>query len=224
MLPEEINRSITSIDELELEELYTQFNERNEEKNDDKFISELYKDGRINAEELKNFRFLKKIDATAIADLSNVKALASAHDASETNSSQDDFTILESIDEGGMAKILLARDNELGRTIAYKKIHPHVAEVPGYLERFFMEAQITAQLQHPNIVPVYEMKADGGNSGYVMKLIQGKTLKVLIDESREKCDEIGTHGEHDNLSTRMVRSSNTSPSTETIFAMPQSIT
>ena len=84
--------------------------------------------------------------------------------------------MLESIDKGGMAEILIAKDNELGRTVAFKKILPHVAEIPGYLERFFMEAQVTAQLQHPNIVPVYEMKAKESNSGYAMKLTHPLTL------------------------------------------------
>lgn len=125
------------------------------------------------------------------------------HAQGDDGNSQDNFTILESIDKGGMAEILIARDNELGRTVAYKKIHPHVAEMPGYLERFFMEAQVTAQLQHPNIVPVYEMKAEGKNSGYAMKLIQGKTLQDLIIESQKQLDEKGKLGEHHNLSARL---------------------
>jgi len=179
MLPEEINRSISSISGAELERLYEHFCKKNGIDNDDKFISDLYNSDRINKEELKNFQILKKIEFATVADISSFKAMDAQHDQGDDGTSHDDFTMLESIDKGGMAEILIARDNELGRTVAFKKILPHVAEVPGYLERFFMEAQVTAQLQHPNIVPVYEMMADESNSGYAMKLIQGKTLKAL---------------------------------------------
>jgi len=203
MLPEEINRSISSISDAELEGLYKHFCEKNGTDNDDKFISELYNSNRINKEELKNFQILKKIEFTTVADISSFKTMDAPHDQGKVGNPQDDFTILTSIDQGGMAEILIARDNELGRTVAFKKILPHVAEVPGYLERFFMEAQVTAQLQHPNIVPVYEMKADGSNSGYAMKLIQGKTLRALIIETQTQLDEKGKLGEHHNLSARL---------------------
>jgi len=203
MLPEEINRSISSISDAELERLYEHFCEKNGIDNDDKFISDLYNSDRINKEELKNFQILKKIEFATVADISSFKAMDAQHDQGDDSTSHDDFTMLESIDKGGMAEILIARDNELGRTVAFKKILPHVAEVPGYLERFFMEAQVTAQLQHPNIVPVYEMKADESNSGYAMKLIQGKTLKALIIETQTQLDEKGKLGEHHNLSARL---------------------
>lgn len=102
-----------------------------------------------------------------------------------------------------MGEILIAKDNELGRTVAFKKIHKHVAEIPSYLGRFFMEAQVTAQLQHPNIVPVYEMKVDGNDAGYAMKLIQGKTLTDLINETKKQLDKRGKLGKHHNLSARL---------------------
>jgi hypothetical protein len=61
MLPEEIERSISSICESELEDLYQLFCEKNGTNNDDKFVSELYKSDHINKEELKNYQILKKI-------------------------------------------------------------------------------------------------------------------------------------------------------------------
>lgn len=144
MLPEEINRCITSIDEPALEALYSQFCEKSGKDKDDEFVSELYKDGRINTEELKNYQFLKKIEFTAVAEISNVNVVAAQSPQSEGGQELIDFTMLESIDKGGMGEILIAKDNELGRTVAFKKIHPHVAKVPSYLGRFFMEAQVTA--------------------------------------------------------------------------------
>jgi eukaryotic-like serine/threonine-protein kinase len=203
MLPEELIRSITSIDEPELEELYLKFCDKSGTDKDDEFISELYNSDRINTEELKSFQFLKKIELTAIADMSNVNVVDVPHEQGAGGHTQTDFTMLESIDQGGMGEILLAKDNELGRTVAFKKIHEHVAKVPSYLGRFFMEAQVTAQLQHPNIVPVYEMKVDGNNAGYAMKLIQGKTLGGLIDETKKQLDKRGTLGKRHNLSVRL---------------------
>ncbi len=203
MLSEEIYRSISSISESELEVLYGQYCEKNGTDKNDEFISDLYINNRINKEELKNYQFLRKIEFTAIVDVSGESKTPSTQPQSKNSDSQEDFTILESIDEGGMAEILIAKDNELGRTVAYKKIHPHVAKVPNYLERFFKEAQITAQLQHPNIVPVYEMKNDGKDSGYAMKLIQGKTLQALITESQKQLDEKGKLDEHHNLPARL---------------------
>lgn len=203
MLPEEIDRCISSISESELEALYQRFCKKNGTDKSDKFVSELYNSDRINKEELKNFQILKKIELTSVADISSFKAMDATNARGDDGNSQGGFTMLESIDKGGMAEILIARDNELGRTVAFKKILPHVAKVPGFLERFFMEAQVTAQLQHPNIVPVYKMMADESNSGYAMKLIQGKTLKALIIETQTQLDEKGKLGEHHNLSARL---------------------
>lgn len=203
MLPEEIVRSISSIDESELEALYKSFSEKNGTDKDDEFVSELYKSKRINTEEFKSFQFLKKIEITPIEELTKVDIADSALASAENDGVRDDFTMVESIDEGGMGEILIAKDNELGRTVAFKKIHEHVAKVPSYLGRFLMEAQVTAQLQHPNIVPVYQMKAEGNKAAYAMKLIQGKTLKALIAESQRQLDVKGKLDKHHNLSARL---------------------
>ena len=199
MLSEEILRSISSIDDTELEVLYKKFCDDNGEGKDDEFISELYKSKRINTEEFKSYQFLKKIEYTVAANINSDNKI----EPKQSKVDLDDFTILDSIDEGGMGEILLAKDNELGRTVAFKRIHEHVAKVPSYLGRFLMEAQVTAQLQHPNIVPVYEMKVEGNKAAYAMKLIQGKTLKDIITESQKLYDEIGKLDKHHNLSARL---------------------
>ena len=203
MLPAEINRSITSINEKELEDLYKRFSDENGINKDAKFISELYKSNRISEEELKKFQLLKKIEFTIMVSAVNDNEAESSPIQNKDSNSQKNFTILKSIDEGGMGEILIAKDNELGRTVAFKRIHPHIAKVPSYLRRFFMEAQITAQLQHPNIVPVYQMQVDGNDAAYAMKLIEGKTLKDLVIESQQQFDEKGRLDKHHNLSARL---------------------
>jgi eukaryotic-like serine/threonine-protein kinase len=203
MLSEEIYRSISSISESELEDLYACFYKKNGADKDEEFISELYKTKRINEEELKSFQFLKKIELTVLVNVSSDNEAESTQFQNNNSKPQENFTILESIDEGGMGEILIAKDNKLGRTVAFKRIHPHVAKVPSYLARFFMEAQVTAQLEHPNIVPVYQMNVEGNNAAYAMKLIHGKTLQDLITESQKQLDENGRLDKHHNLSARL---------------------
>ncbi|MAS82419.1 MAG: hypothetical protein CMF45_07000 [Legionellales bacterium] len=201
MLIKEIGRIITSIHESELKDLYSKFCEKNGIDKADEFISALFDNDRITKEELDNFQYMKDIQLTVVKDLSKLKAIGSV--GSQDDGAQTNFTILKSIDRGAMGEIQIAKDNQLGRTVAFKKIHEHVAKIPSYLERFFMEAQVTAQLEHPNIVPVYQMKTDGSNAGYAMKLIHGKTLGVLINETKKQLKKQGKLDKHHNLSARL---------------------
>ncbi len=87
---------------------------------------------------------------------------------------------------GAMGAISLARDLYLRRKVALKTVLPEMAAHPQLLGRFLTEMQITAQLEHPNIVPIYalELGADG-TLGYAMKLVQGRDLAKVIDEATE---------------------------------------
>jgi serine/threonine-protein kinase len=84
-----------------------------------------------------------------------------------------------------MGAIHIARDLYLRRKVALKTVLPEMAGHPQLLGRFLSEMQITAQLEHPNIVPIYglEVGADG-SLGYAMKLVQGRDLAQVIDETR----------------------------------------
>ena len=97
-----------------------------------------------------------------------------------------DYDITGEIGQGAMGAILQARHRNLKRKVAYKKILPEFIDNSESLSRFLREMQITAQLEHPNIVPVYEFEftADG-SMAYTMKLIRGKTLKDLIIARRQ---------------------------------------
>src|SRR6185369_7024279 len=95
------------------------------------------------------------------------------------------FTPLAVLGQGAMGAIQIARDVYLRRKVALKTVLPAMAQHPQLLGRFLSEMQITAQLEHPNIVPIYalELGADG-TLGYAMKLVQGHDLAQLIDETR----------------------------------------
>jgi serine/threonine-protein kinase len=97
------------------------------------------------------------------------------------------YEIGEEIAHGGMGAVLRARDPDLNRDLAVKVLRPELlrdlaeAERRDLLRRFEEEAQITAQLQHPGVVPVHELgHDDAGLPLLVMKLVRGQTLEKLL--------------------------------------------
>lgn len=83
---------------------------------------------------------------------------------------------------GGMGRILSARDRRLGRTVAVKELRADAGS--GAPRRFVREALVTARLQHPSIVPVYEAgRWPGGRPFYAMKMVEGRTLEELLREA-----------------------------------------
>jgi serine/threonine protein kinase len=92
------------------------------------------------------------------------------------------FQSVREVDRGGIGRIDAAEDPVIGRRVAIKTLLPELHEDPGSFSRFGEEAQITGQLEHPNIVPVYDL-GEGENGPFiVMKLIRGKSLALLISE------------------------------------------
>lgn len=83
---------------------------------------------------------------------------------------------------GGMAELLLARDETLRRETVIKRLRKPFRNDPVYTAQFVVEAEITARLDHPGIVPVYGIGQDGdGQPFYVMRRIHGRPLQELID-------------------------------------------
>jgi len=95
------------------------------------------------------------------------------------------YQILGEIARGGMGTVLKGHDTDLGRDIAVKVLEPELAKRPEVLQRFVEEAQIGGQLQHPGIVPVYELGLMADDRPYfTMKLIKGRTLSALLSARR----------------------------------------
>ena len=89
---------------------------------------------------------------------------------------------------GGMGRILLARDRRLRRPVALKELHADSS--PG-AQRFVREALVTARLQHPSIVPVYEAgRWPQGVPFYAMKMVQGGALDGLIRATRTLAERL----------------------------------
>lgn len=92
------------------------------------------------------------------------------------------YRVENAIAHGGLGKVSLARDEVLGRDVALKEILEPYAEDDRKRQRFIREAQITGRLEHPGIVPVYDMGEDGrGRPFYAMRRIDGITLRNAVD-------------------------------------------
>lgn len=94
------------------------------------------------------------------------------------------YVVLGMAGKGGMGTVHVARDVDLLRKVALKQLVPEAARDASARARFNREVQVMAQLDHPNIVPVYslEVAADGGPA-YAMKLVEGRTFAALIEET-----------------------------------------
>lgn len=99
---------------------------------------------------------------------------------------RESYTMLRLLGKGAMGLVYLAKDVTLQRKVAYKQL---LTEMIGssrlVLSRFLNEAQITAQLDHPHVVPIYTLdRREDGSLAYAMKVVKGKTFKELIQESQ----------------------------------------
>jgi serine/threonine-protein kinase len=83
---------------------------------------------------------------------------------------------------GNLGEVLLAKDPELNRAVALKRIQERHADNPESRRRFLREAEITGRLEHPGVVPVYGLGQDpDGHPCYAMRFIQGESLKDAIE-------------------------------------------
>ncbi|MFN8021213.1 MAG: protein kinase [Acidimicrobiales bacterium] len=95
--------------------------------------------------------------------------------------------------QGGMAEVWLGTDLSLSRQVAVKLLKPNLASDPVVAERFRREAIAVAQLNHPNIVAVYDAIEDNGRQAVVMQLVNGKSLRQLLDEQKKLSPELTIH-------------------------------
>lgn len=136
-------------------------------------VAELHRRGKIDAGQLRSAvlgmeatRRIERVD-TKVSD-------RAGHD------------ILGPLGEGAMGEVLLAKD-DLGRVVAVKRLLPHMMGKRAIARRFLKEAQVTAQLDHPSIVPIHSLVRDEeGGLGYAMKLVRGSTLEDYFEEAAEQ--------------------------------------
>jgi len=100
------------------------------------------------------------------------------------NALEGRYTIDREIGAGGMATVYLARDVRHKRNVALKVLNPELGAVLG-AERFLAEIQVTANLQHPNLLPLFDSGEVNGLLFYVMPYIEGESLRARLEREKQ---------------------------------------
>ena len=100
------------------------------------------------------------------------------------------YAYYKTIAQGGKAVIRSCKDMHLSRVVCEKKLRPEFADDPAEQQRLLREARVTASLQHPNVVPTYEIGRDSkGHYFFTMKLVHGLTMRELLHKDyRDRYD------------------------------------
>src|SRR5262249_8407634 len=101
----------------------------------------------------------------------------------------DRYQLFGEMARGGMGVVLRGRDLDLGRTLAVKVLLEQHANLPDAARRFVEEARIGGQLQHPGVVPIYDIGRFGDRPFFTMKLVEGMTLAAILDERKQPTDD-----------------------------------
>ena len=105
------------------------------------------------------------------------------------------YTILGRLGKGGFGEVFLAHDDDLNRPVAIKVPRPDRVSQPKDVEAYLNEARILASLDHPHIVPVYDVgRTEDGLCFVVSKFIEGSDLAKRIKESRLGFPRVGGTG------------------------------
>ncbi len=96
----------------------------------------------------------------------------------------DRYALDRELGRGGMATVYLAHDLKHDRKVALKVLRPELAAVIG-AERFLGEIRVTANLQHPNLLPLFDSGEAGGFLYYVMPYVEGETLRARLERERQ---------------------------------------
>jgi eukaryotic-like serine/threonine-protein kinase len=94
------------------------------------------------------------------------------------------YAIDREIGAGGMATVYLARDIRHDRNVALKVLRPDLGAVLG-IERFLSEIRVTANLQHPNLLPLFDSGEAGGQLFYVMPYVEGESLRARLQRDKQ---------------------------------------
>jgi serine/threonine-protein kinase len=126
--------------------------------------------------------------AQSLAGLEQHDVLSRLATANQLPETRGRYVLTQLHAQGGLGRVWLARDQALGRDVALKELRPEGAERPALWARFLEEARVTGQLEHPGIVPVYELarRPDDGQPFYAMRFVKGHTLAAALQAYHEK--------------------------------------
>src|SRR4029077_797864 len=94
------------------------------------------------------------------------------------------YEVEREIGAGGMETVYLARDLKHDRRVALKLLNPELGAVLG-VERFLSEIKVTANLQHPNLLPLFDSGDANGLLYYVMPYVEGESLRARLERERQ---------------------------------------
>ena len=113
-------------------------------------------------------------------------SLEASPDTGATKNDSSRFQIIKQYAKGGLGVVYLAHDSQLQRDVALKQIRGDRERDALSETKFLLEAEITGQLEHPGIVPVYALGSDrNGNPYYAMRFIRGQEFKKIIHQFHE---------------------------------------
>jgi len=93
------------------------------------------------------------------------------------------YELAQRLGEGGVGEVVLARDNDIERDVAIKRLRPELQGSHASLLRFAEEVRTVGRLEHPNIVPIHDVGIHAnGEYFFVMKYVEGETLEAIIDK------------------------------------------
>jgi serine/threonine-protein kinase len=107
----------------------------------------------------------------------------------EVGSSLSHYRITAKLGEGGMGQVFRAHDEHLKREVAIKVLPPHLVGDPDKMMRLEREAQVLAQLEHPNIASIYGIEQADGTRFLVMQMVEGQNLHERLDAGSIPLDE-----------------------------------
>ncbi len=93
------------------------------------------------------------------------------------------YRLLERVGEGSLGVLYRATQPHLGREVAVRVVHEHLASDPAFVRRFEPEAQAVAALEHPHVAPIYDYWRESGRAYLVSRFLQGGSLRELLDAS-----------------------------------------
>jgi WD40 repeat protein/serine/threonine protein kinase len=98
------------------------------------------------------------------------------------------YRLLERVGTGSFGTVWRAIQPDVGRDVAVKAIHSHLANDPDFIRRFETEAQLIARLEHPHVVPLYDFWREPGGAYLVMRFLRGGSLADAVDDAPLEID------------------------------------